>query len=326
MVVPELAEAWARNHRVINNYGPTEAGVTVSLFEIEPGAGHHSVPLGKPLANTRAYVLDDRLSPVPIGVPGELYVGGVGIARGYVDNRAKTSERFVADPFGLPGARLYRTGDVVRWRPDGMLDFVGRADDQVKIRGFRVEPGEIENVLLRHDGVAEAAVSVWPDDKGNKRLAAYVVGRPGVQALTAEELRRHLGASLPDYMIPSAIVLLEHMPLNHNGKLDRSALPAPTRQDGASAEYIAPRDPTEKALARIWSEVLGIERVGVADNFFTLGGDSINSLRTVARMRTAFGVEVTPRDVFEEPTIAALATTIHDRILAGVLETAAVQS
>ena len=326
VVVPELAEAWARNHRVINNYGPTEAGVTVSLFEIEPGAGHHSVPLGKPLANTRAYVLDDRLSPVPIGVPGELYVGGVGIARGYVDNRAKTSERFVADPFGLPGARLYRTGDVVRWRPDGMLDFVGRADDQVKIRGFRVEPGEIENVLLRHDGVAEAAVSVWPDDKGNKRLAAYVVGRPGVQALTAEELRRHLGASLPDYMIPSAIVLLEHMPLNHNGKLDRSALPAPTRQDGASAEYIAPRDPTEKALARIWSEVLGIERVGVADNFFTLGGDSINSLRTVARMRTAFGVEVTPRDVFEEPTIAALATTIHDRILAGVLETAAVQS
>ncbi|WP_424921611.1 amino acid adenylation domain-containing protein [Streptomyces sp. wa1] len=326
VVVPELAEAWARNHRVINNYGPTEAGVTVSLFEVEPGAGHHSVPLGKPLANTRAYVLDDRLSPVPIGVPGELYVGGVGIARGYVDNRARTAERFVADPFGPPGARLYRTGDVVRWRPDGMLDFVGRADDQVKIRGFRVEPGEIENVLLRHDGVAEAAVSVWPDDKGDKRLVAYVVGRPMTRATTSEELRRHLGASLPDYMIPSAVVLLEHMPLNHNGKLDRSALPAPTRQDGAGAEYVAPRDPTEEALARIWSEVLGIERVGTADNFFALGGDSINSLRTTARMRTAFGVEITPRDVFEEPTIAALAATIHDRILARVLETAAVQT
>ncbi|MGW7417952.1 amino acid adenylation domain-containing protein, partial [Streptomyces sp. NPDC054863] len=198
VVAPEIAEAWARNHRVINNYGPTEAGVTVSLFEVEQGAGYRSVPLGKPLANTRVYLLDDRLSPVPIGVPGELYVGGVGIARGYVDNRTRTAERFVADPFGPPGSRLYRTGDVVRWLPDGMLDFVGRADDQVKIRGFRVEPGEIESVLLRHDGVAEAAVSVWPDDKGNKRLAAYFVARAGIQAPTVQELRRHLGASLPD--------------------------------------------------------------------------------------------------------------------------------
>ncbi len=326
VVVPEVAEAWARNHRVINNYGPTEAGVTVSLFEVEQGAGYRSVPLGKPLANTRAYLLDDRLSPVPIGVPGELYVGGVGIARGYVDNRAKTAERFVADPFGPPGSRLYRTGDVVRWRADGTLDFVGRADGQVKIRGFRVELGEIESVLLRHDGVAEAVVSVWPDDKGDKRLAAYFVGRPGVQAPTVDELRRHLGASLPDYMIPSAIVLLERIPLNHNGKLDASALPTPTRQDSAGTEYVAPRDPTEEALARIWSEVLGIERVGIADEFFTVGGDSINSLRIVARMRTAFGVEVTPRDLFEGPTIAALATTVRDRILAGVLELAAAQS
>ncbi|MBB4926133.1 non-ribosomal peptide synthetase [Kitasatospora kifunensis] len=326
VVVPEVAEAWARNHRVINNYGPTEAGVTVSLFEVEQGAGYRSVPLGEPLANTRAYVLDDRLSPVPIGVPGELYVGGVGIARGYVDNRAKTAERFVADPFGSPGARLYRTGDVVRWRPNGMLDFVGRTDDQVKIRGFRVELGEIESVLMRHDAVAEAVVSVWPDGKGNKRLVAYFVGRPGEPTLSAEELRRHLSGSLPTYMVPSAIVLLERMPLNHNGKLDRSALPAPTRQDGTGAEYVAPRDPTEEALARIWSEVLGIERVGVEDDFFTLGGDSINSLRIVARMRTAFGVEVTPRDLFEGPTIGALATTIRDRILAQVLETATAQS
>jgi amino acid adenylation domain-containing protein len=326
VVAPEVAEAWARDHRVINNYGPTEAGVTVSLFEVEPGADHRTVPLGKPLTNTRVCLLDDRLRPVPIGVPGELYVGGVGLARGYVDNPARTAERFVADPFGPPGARLYRTGDMVRWRPDGMLDFVGRADDQVKIRGFRVEPGEIESVLLRHAGVAEAAVSVWPDDKGGKRLVAHVVGRPGAPAPNVEELRRHLGVTLPDYMIPAGIVLLERMPLNHNGKLDRSALPAPARQDGAGAAYLAPRNPTEEALARIWSEVLTIQRVGVADNFFTLGGDSINSLRVVARMRTAFGVELTLRDLFDEPTVAALATTIRDRILAQVLQMAAGQS
>ncbi|WP_051829996.1 MULTISPECIES: non-ribosomal peptide synthetase [Streptomyces] len=326
VVVPEVAEAWARDHRVINNYGPTEAGVTVSLFEVEQGAGYRNVPLGAPLANTRVYVLDDRLSPVPIGVPGELYVGGVGLARGYVANPAKTAERFVADPFGPAGSRLYRTGDVVRLRPDGMLEFVGRTDHQVKIRGFRVEPGEIESVLLRHDGVAETAVTVWPDDKGNKRLVAYFVARPGAAAPTAEELRRHLGGTLPDYMIPAAIVLLERMPLNHNGKLDRSALPAPSRQDGADAAYVAPKDPTEEALVRIWTEVLGIERVGVEDDFFALGGDSLNSLRIVARMRTAFGVEVTPRDLFEGLTIAALATTIRDRILAKVLEMAAAQS
>ncbi|MFH9349068.1 amino acid adenylation domain-containing protein [Kitasatospora sp. NPDC017646] len=326
VVVPEVAEAWARDHRVINNYGPTEAGVTVSLFEVEQCAGYRSVPLGAPLANTRAYILDDRLSPVPIGVPGELYVGGVGIARGYVENPAKTAERFVADPFGPPGSRLYRTGDVVRWRPDGTLDFVGRTDHQVKVRGFRVEPGEIESVLLRHDAVAETTVSVWPDDRGNKRLVAYFVARPGRPAPTAEELRDHLGATLPDYMIPTAIVRLNRMPLNHNGKLDRSALPAPTRRDGAGTAYVAPSDPTEEALARIWSEVLGIERVGVEDDYFTLGGDSINSLRIVARMRSAFVVEVTPRDLFEEPTIAALAATIRERILAQVLGKAAVQS
>ncbi|MFE7135498.1 amino acid adenylation domain-containing protein, partial [Streptomyces sp. NPDC057638] len=225
IVAPEVAEAWARDHRVINNYGPTEAGVTVSLFEVERGAGYHSVPLGKPLANTRAYLLDDRLTPVPVGVPGELYVGGVGIARGYVDNRAMTAERFVADPFGPPGSRLYRTGDVMRWRPDGTLDFIGRTDDQVKIRGFRVELGEIESVLRRHDGVSEAAVTVRPDDTGGKVLVAYVVGRPGVPVPGTEELRHHLGAALPDYMIPAAIVPLERMPLNHNGKLDGSALP-----------------------------------------------------------------------------------------------------
>lgn len=323
VVKPEVAEAWARSHRVINNYGPTEAGVTVSLFEVEQGAGYRSVPLGKPLANTRVYLLDDRLTPVPIGVPGELYVGGVGIARGYVANQVRTAERFVADPFGPPGSRLYRTGDVVRWRADGTLDFVGRTDDQVKIRGFRVEPGEIESVLLRNEKVSEAAVSVWPDDKGNKRLAAYVVGR---QALTVDELRSHLADSLPDYMIPAAIIVLERMPLNHNGKLDRSALPSPTRQDGADAEYVAPRDPTEEALVRIWAEVLGIERIGVEDDFVTIGGDSINSLRIVARMRTAFGVEVTPRDLFDASTIAALATTIRDRILAMVMQLAAAQS
>ncbi|MEY9874261.1 amino acid adenylation domain-containing protein [Streptacidiphilus sp. MAP12-33] len=326
VVVPEIAEAWARRHRVINNYGPTEAGVTVSLFEVEQGAGYRSVPLGKPLANTRAYVLDDHLTPVPIGVPGELYVGGVGLARGYVDNQAKTSERFVADPFGPPGARLYRTGDVVRRLPDGLLDFVGRTDHQVKIRGFRVEPGEIESALLRHDAVAEAVVSVWPDDKGNRRLVAYVVARPGAPEPSVEGLRRHLGSTLPAYMVPTAIVRLERMPLNHNGKLDRAALPVPTRQDGAGAAYVAPSDPTEEALAGIWSQVLGIERVGIEDDYFALGGDSLNSLRIVARMRTAFGVEVTPRDLFEQPTIADLAGTVRDRILTAVLESVAAQS
>jgi aryl carrier-like protein len=255
------------------------------------------------------YVLDRGLRPVPVGVAGELYIAGAGLARGYLGRPAWTTQRFVADPFGPAGSRMYRTGDRARWRGDGTVEFLGRADDQVKIRGFRVELGEVEAELRRHPEIAESLVMVR-EDSGHKRLAAYLVSVPGSAAApSTTSLREFLAHTLPDYMVPSTFVVLDRLPLTSNGKVDRAALPdeAPV----AETRYVAPRSPVERALAEIWADVLGVQQVGVQDNFFEVGGDSILSIQVVAMARQA-GLRLTTKDVFAHQTIEALAPVVTE--------------
>ena len=285
---------------VVDGYGPTETTTFATSFPM-PGDRPvpDQVPIGRPLDNQRVYIVDGHLRPVPVGVLGELCIAGAGLARGYFGRSGLTAERFVADPFDGPGQRMYRTGDVVRWTPDGEVVFVGRTDDQVKIRGFRIELGEIEEALTRHPEVVEAVV-VACEERGHKQLIAYVVGGSGTT-----DLRGWLRRVLPDYMVPSAFVTLDALPLTLNGKVDRRALPQPPRDDRASG-YVAPRTAAERDLAAIFSEVLGVEQVGVEDNFFELGGDSILSIQVVTRARQA-GLRLSSRDVFIHQTIAELA-------------------
>jgi amino acid adenylation domain-containing protein len=298
--------------RIVNGYGPTETTICATLHDVPDAArGERVTPIGAPAANTRVFVLDGRMRPVPIGVAGELYVGGVGVARGYLDRPALTAERFVPDPLsGEPGARLYRTGDLGRWLPEGALAFAGRTDAQVKVRGYRVEPGEIEARLVEHPAVREAVVLAREDAPGEKRLVAYVVGD---ETAGAGVLRAHLSERLPEYMVPAAYVRLDAMPLTPSGKVDRRALPAP---DGASAaeRYVAPRTPVEEVLAEIWAEVLRLERVGVHDSFFELGGHSLLIMRLLADIRATFDLEISMRTVFSMPTLEAMAGEIERRI------------
>lgn len=291
--------------QVVNGYGPTENTTFSCCYRVPPQAEpQQSVPIGYPVSNSRAYVLDERLAPVPRGVSGELYVAGVGLARGYLKRAAFTAERFVADPHGHPGGRMYRTGDLVRRNAQGALEFQGRTDHQVKIRGFRVEPGEIESVLSHVEGVRQCAVIAYPQ-QGEKHLVAYVVSESGT-ALSAAQLREIMGQRLPDYMVPSDFVLLEHLPLTANGKLDRAALPRPA-QSGGDSSYRAPRTPMEELLCEVFAGVLGVERVGIDGNFFALGGHSLAATRLVSRIRAVAGVEIPLRTLFEHPTVADLA-------------------
>jgi amino acid adenylation domain-containing protein/non-ribosomal peptide synthase protein (TIGR01720 family) len=300
----ELAKRWAGRCRFFNAYGPTETTVTATCVEYRDGA---QPPLiGRPLPNVRVYLLDTALQPVPVGVSGELYIGGVGVGRGYLGRPQLNAERFVPDPFrDGSGAVMYRTGDFARWRSDGHIEFIGRMDDQVKIRGFRIELGEIESALNQHPGVKESVVVAREDAPGGKRLVAYVVPIRASPALV-RDLRDLLKERLPGYMVPAAFVLLEAFPLTPNGKLDRKALQAPVIYGDPGQSYTAPRTPAESAIAQIWGAVLGVDRVGIHDHFFELGGDSILSIQVIARCRQA-GLQLTPRDLFKRPTIAQLA-------------------
>ncbi|WP_414941211.1 amino acid adenylation domain-containing protein [Amycolatopsis sp. cmx-11-51] len=298
---PEVIEFWSRDRLMVNAYGPTESTVDVTYHPCEPGT-RGPVPIGRPIAGARVYVLDAALRPVPAGVVGELYAAGPGLARGYLRRPGGTAERFIADPFGEPGARLYRSGDLAKWRPDGTLEFSGRADDQVKIRGFRLEPGEIEAVVCEHPGVVRAAVMVREDRPGRRQLVAYVVPA-GETAPDEVELQAHVGARLPDYMVPAGFVVLKTLPLTSNGKLDRRALPAPAVPGRRGR---APGTPAEETLARLFAEVLDLPSVGADDDFFRLGGDSITSIQLVARARGA-GLVFTPREVFQYKNVGALA-------------------
>ncbi|MCP4664058.1 MAG: non-ribosomal peptide synthetase, partial [bacterium] len=307
---PHLRRVLAQLPRttVINGYGPTENTTFTCCAPMRRVAEvDDSVSIGRPISGTRVHVLDRELRPVPAGVFGELLIAEDGLARGYFDRPALTAEHFIPNPLGPdPGARLYRTGDVVRTLFDGRIEFLGRHDFQVKVRGFRIELGEVEAVLGAHPQVQESAVVVR-DDAVGKRLAAFVVARVE-PAPAAAELRGHLRERLPDYMVPAVFVPLDSLPLTPNGKVDRAALARRALPDRIAPEedFVPPRTPAEAALERIWSQVLGVERVGVHDNFFELGGDSILSIRIVS-MALEAGLQLTPRDVFLSPTIAGLA-------------------
>ncbi|MDF5753134.1 amino acid adenylation domain-containing protein, partial [Spongiactinospora sp. TRM90649] len=315
---PALA-AWREEHpdvRVINAYGPTEATVNCTEFRLEPGAATPPgpVPIGRPFWNTRVYVLDDRLRPVPVGAAGELYVAGVVLARGYLGQPGLTAERFVAAPFGGPGERMYRTGDLVRWRADGNLEFVGRADDQVKIRAYRIEPGEVESVLAAAPGVGRCAVVVREDQPGDRRLVGYVVPAPGSRPDPAV-LQGHLATILPGYMVP-VVVVLDRLPLTVNGKLDRAALPAPVYETTAGDD--GPRTAREELLCDIFAEVLNLPSVGVDDSFFDLGGHSLLAVKLVSRIREVFGADVGVWEVFDAATVRELNAVIDDGGVRGI--------
>ncbi|MGG4419306.1 non-ribosomal peptide synthetase DhbF [Bacillus subtilis] len=286
---------------VTNLYGPTETTIWSAAAFLEEGL-KGVPPIGKPIWNTQVYVLDNGLQPVPPGVVGELYIAGTGLARGYFHRPDLTAERFVADPYGPPGTRMYRTGDQARWRADGSLDYIGRADHQIKIRGFRIELGEIDAVLANHPHIEQASVVVREDQPGDKRLAAYVVADG---AIDTAELRRNMGASLPDYMVPAAFVEMDELPLTPNGKLDRKALPAPDFSTSVSDR--APRTPQEEILCDLFAEVLGLARVGIDDSFFELGGHSLLAARLMGRIREVMGAELGIAKLFDEPTVAGLA-------------------
>jgi amino acid adenylation domain-containing protein len=299
--------------RVINLYGLSEATVYSTIARLRRGEETGATPIGRPVSNTRIYILDEDGNPVPPWVPGEIVVGGVGPGRGYLDRPDLTAERFVPDPFaGEPGARMYRTGDLGRFRSDGTIDFLGRIDQQVKIRGFRIEPGEIEAVLSAHPKIAEAVVQVREEADGDRRLVAYVVPKVGPASLSLRELRRDLAGKLPEHMLPAAFVPLEALPRTPNGKLDRKALPAPgPSRLRAEGTYVAPVTPDEKKLARLWARVLGVEAVGLNDNFFEAGGHSLLATQLVSRLRAAFRVELPLRALFEAPTVAGMVQAIE---------------
>jgi acyl-CoA synthetase (AMP-forming)/AMP-acid ligase II/acyl carrier protein len=306
--VRKVLESGGAPQRLLNVYGPTETTTFATWYEVGPGqswAGR--IPIGRPIANTEVYVLDGHLNALPIAAAGEIWIGGEGVATGYLNRPELTAERFVQSPF-VSGQRLYRTGDLGRFLPDGNIEFLGRRDHQVKIRGFRIELGEIDCVLRQHPGVAATAVVVR-EDNGQKQLIAYFVAAASDQSPAPSELRDFLRRKLPDYMVPSVFVGLEKLPLTPNGKIDQNALPAPvpSQQGDGSVE---PRNETERTVADVWSVVLNLEGIGIYDDFFELGGHSLLATRVVSRLCSIFGVEIPLRVLFDNPTVVALAEFI----------------
>jgi amino acid adenylation domain-containing protein len=305
----ELIRRLAAKTRIINAYGPTEGTVCATAWVSPKHYSGNLVPIGRPIANIRLYVLDAHMQLVPLGGIGELYIGGAGVARGYLKRPELTAERFLRDPFSsAPDARMYRTGDLARWLPDGNLEFLGRNDHQVKLRGFRIEPGEVEARLLEYPGVREAAVIAREDSPGEKRLVAYVVAKDSA-ALTSE-LRAHLAERLPEYMVPSAFVRMDALPLTPNGKLDRKALPLPDGNAYARKAYVAPESETERQVAAMWAELLGIEQVGRHDDFFALGGHSLTAMRVTSRVHDELNVQIHLSTLFDKPVLSDFAREI----------------
>jgi amino acid adenylation domain-containing protein len=336
---PELLRRWSRpGRRLVNAYGPTEATVCSAGAVVVVDAESGTLPLGRPIPGARTLVLDRDLELAPVGVPGELALAGAGLARGYWERPDLTAERFVPDPFPVDavGGRLYRTGDLVRWLPDGQLEFLGRIDQQVKIRGYRVETGEIEAQLARHPAVREAAVDARREESGNQQLVAYLVlsesdeGEPREMApALLSSLRAHLQGVLPEHMVPAVWMALPALPLTPSGKLDRRALPSPDRlRPALEKSFAAPRNASEETVARIWAEVLSLDRIGIEDNFFEIGGHSLLATQIAARLTETFGVDITVQSLFDTPTVATLTTAIlqkktehlDDEVVAGLLE------
>jgi amino acid adenylation domain-containing protein len=304
----DVVARWAPGRRMFNLYGPTEATVLATYARCDAGAP----PIGRPIENVEVYLLDAAMEPVAVGDEGELYIGGVGLAHGYAARPALTAERFVPHPFGPPGARLYRTGDLARYRPDGNLEFVGRADQQVKVRGFRIELGEVEAVLATYPGVRAAVAAVRELTPGDASLVGYVVAPPGTA--DAHELRAFLEARLPPQMVPTAFVEIDTLPMTPNGKLDRAALPAPDGARGAMrGGYVAPRTPDERILVEIWESVLSVQPIGVADDFFTIGGHSLSALRVVAAIQKHLHVTIPIAQILKLRTIEAIARALRSR-------------
>ncbi|WP_456439958.1 amino acid adenylation domain-containing protein [Caldithrix abyssi] len=316
----DLVQRWGKGRQFVNAYGPTETTVCASMYETDPQAPIEP-PIGKPIDNFQLYVVDQHLMPVPVGVPGELCIAGVGLARGYLNRPGLTAERFVANPFSKKaGERMYRSGDLVRWRSDGNLEFLGRIDHQVKLRGFRIELGEIEAILTGHPKIRDAAALVREDTPGHQLLVAYYVTEDG-DSLVSGELKSYLKEQLPDYMVPAVFVHLKKMPLTPNGKVDRKALPKPDQQRDVSSAYVAPRNESEQTLAEIVGELLNLQKVGVHDNFFDLGGHSLLATKFMSRIREKFNVELPLRILFEKPTVAELAKAIEEQQSAPAEET-----
>jgi acyl-coenzyme A synthetase/AMP-(fatty) acid ligase/acyl carrier protein len=298
----------------INHYGPTETTIGALTFPIP--AGYESgdaatIPIGRPITNVQAHVMSAGGMLAPVGVIGELFIGGAGVARGYLGQPAQTAERFVPDPYGPPGSRLYRTGDRVRRLADGCIEFLGRIDEQIKIRGFRIEPREIESVIASHPSVRAVTVQSYPDAAGDKRLVAYVVANDDTEEAG---LRKHVRRTLPDYMLPAQFAFVASIPLTANGKIDRSALPEPGRHEMPDA-YVAPRSVLEEELAEIWGVLLKRDRVGVDDNFFELGGHSLLATQLVSRIREAFHISLSLRSIFAAGTVAEIAVLVEEQLM-----------
>jgi len=308
--------------RLINEYGPTETVVGCCIYQVQPGdPANGPVPIGRPIANTQLYILNENLELLPPGGMGELYIGGAGVARGYLNRPELTRERFLPDPFyGQADARMYKTGDLARYREDGVIEYMGRVDNQVKVRGYRIELGEIEAVLAGHPAVQSCAVLAREDKPGDKRLVGYLVARDGKPPVTGE-LQSYLKDRLPEYMVPAKFVVLDAFPLTHNGKVDRKALPAPpaeTAQHGIQTD--APRNSTEEALSAIWKEMFKLDHVGIHDDFFDLGGHSLLAIKVMSRVRDQLGIDLPVLNLFENPTIASLAVNLQQAMAANAPE------